>query len=1208
MRRRASVRRVTRVPARALVAALVGVALLPAAARAADPATTRADAPVRYGRDIRPLLSDRCFACHGADPSGRRADLRLDERELATADRGGYAALVPGDVEASEVWARLTSDDPDFVMPPPSANKRPLADHERAALARWIEDGATYESHWAFEAPRRPPPPDVRDTAWARNPIDTFVRAGLEQLGVEPSPDADGATWLRRVTLDLTGLPPTLAELDAYLAADDEAAAREAALDRLFGEEPFRTRLAERLATPWLDAARYADTIGIHTDNGRQLWPYRDWVLRALRDNMPYDAFVTEQLAGDLLPDASVAQRVATGFQRAHVITDEGGAIDEEYLVEYAVDRVNTAGTVFLGLTLGCARCHDHKYDPISQAEYYSLFAFFNNNDEPGLYSQQPDPDRAHEPFLEVPSAEQRAELDELDARVARLEARMAEPLPGEVEKRAAFVDDVARRTGVRWSRPQVLDARSTDPGVTLALQDDGALLAEGGMPANEDHVLELRSDQAGLRAVLLEALAVPGGESPGRAFHGNVVISEIVLAQRRPGEQAWRDVPLSWAWADHSQQNLDYEAQLVLDPTPTRGWAADGRDFPGPRTLVVLSEQPFGDAAGAELQLTIRYGSQYAQHSLGHLRVRVAALDDTAALPSSLGRWYRAGPFAVPAGEAIREWAYDQTFGPELAAAFDFDARFGDEQRAWAFDGALADGVVAPLGNTVGIQYAGRTIWSPDARDVEVALGSDDGLQVYLNGELLLEERVDRGAARDQVRTTLPLRAGANLLVLKVVNTGGPSAFAFDVRPAEGVLGGALANALLPADAVTPHAAEALTETWRRQVFDAYRELDDERTAAVAARGELAAAIPRSMVMSERDEVRETFVLSRGEYDKADPTRPVQRDVPAVLSPFPADAPRDRLGFARWLVAADNPLFARVAVNRVWELLFGAGLVRTGDDFGLQGAWPSHPELLDWLAVEFRESGWDLHGLLRLMVSSRTYAQSSAARPELSELDPDDLWLGRYPPRRLQAEAIRDLALFASGLLVERLGGPSVKPYQPDGLWREVAMTQSNTRTFVRDDGDGLWRRSLYTYWKRAVPPPALQTFDAPTRESCVVSRQSTSTPLQALVLWNDEQFVEAARQLAARTLAEPGGDVERLVALMRRCTARSPDAEERALMLAALGDFRARFRDDPDAAEALLGVGEAMGGDDLHAAEHAAWTLLANAVLNLHETITQD
>ncbi|MCB9914920.1 MAG: PSD1 domain-containing protein [Planctomycetes bacterium] len=1162
---------------------------------------------VRYGRDIRPILSDRCVQCHGPDPDTREAGLRLDTRAGALADLGGHAAIVPGDVEASELWQRIASEDPDDVMPPAHAKKRPLSADERAKLAAWIEQGAPYEEHWAFIAPEKHAPPAVRDAAWVRDELDAFVLARLEAEGLAPSPEADRATLLRRVFLDLTGLPPTLDELDAFLA-DARPDAYEREVERLFAEEPYRSRIAERLATPWLDAARYADTCGIHTDAGRQAWHWRDWVLAALRDDMPFDRFVTEQLAGDLLPEPTKDQLVATGFHRNQVTTDEGGAINEEYLVEYAADRVNTTGAVFLGLTVGCARCHDHKYDPLTMADYYGLMAFFNSVDQPGLYSQLPDPTRAHEPFTEVPTAEQSERLDAIATRLTEVEGLMAAPLPGEEASRAAFTDELWQAAGLDWHLPRVLAADSSDAHVDLVEQPDGSLLATGPMPAVEDYVVQLESDVADARLLLLEALVIsdehPG---PGRADHKNAVVSRVTLEQRPKGsDAAFTPVALRWAWADHTQRNQDYEAIHLLQDG-AMGWALDGHRKGGGRALMLLADEPFGDAAGSELRVVISFRSIYERHSLGRIRLRVSPLADTARLPVSYGRWYTAGDYRLVAGDE-RSALYDKAYGPEAVTAIDPGADLDGAGRKWTFEGRLVDGAVVTLADGVSANFVGREVWSPDARDLDVSLGSDDGLVVLLNGEVAFERRVDRGAAPDQDRATLHLRPGRNSLVLRVVNTGGPSGYYFSELPAEPILVEELPSLLLPQEAISPEQDGELLRSWRRRYFDDFRALDDEAVALRTERDALQAEVPRAMVMRELAMPRPQFVLKRGQYDAPDETRPVGRHTPGFLPPMPAGAPANRLGFAEWLVAPENPLFARVSVNRFWQTVFGRGLVATPGDFGLQGEWPTHPELLDTLSVEFRESGWDVHALMKRLVCSATYRQSSRVRPELAERDPENRLLARYPRRRLGAEELRDQALYVAGLLVEQLGGASVKPYQPEGLWREVAMPQSNTRTFERGRGDDLWRRSLYTYWKRAVPPPALLTFDAPTRESCVVQRQTTNTPLQALVLWNDEQHLEAARALAARLLARAGDDAARLTDLMRSLTARAPEPEELELFELALDGYRERYRADEAAAAALLATGETPRPMDVDAAELASWTLVASAAMNLHETLTID
>jgi len=1163
---------------------------------------------VRFGEHIRPILSNHCFECHGPDVSTRKADLRLDLREEAIADRGGYAAIVPGDVEGSELWLRITTDHGADRMPPVATNRRALTDEEKGRIRSWIESGAEYEEHWAWVPPERGTVPAVRDAAWGRSEVDDFVLAALERQGVRPSPPATPLELVRRLYLDVTGLPPTPEEIDRFLA-DSHANATEAyerEVDRLLGEEPYVSRFAEHWATSWLDASRYGDTSGIHMDAGRQIWLWRDWVMKSLRDNLPYDRFIVEQIAGDLLPEATTEQVIASGFNRNHVTTDEGGSIAAEALVEYAVDRVDTTSAVFLGLTAGCARCHDHKYDPISQEEYYQLFAFFNSVEEPGLYGQSPNPNRALEPFIEVPTEEQETSLEELAAQAKALQEEMESVPPEEAEERRAFTVTAKEEAGIAWTIPELIEARSTDARVTLEPQEDLSLIARGPHPEHEDYQLHLKTSAVGQRLLLIEALKDPArGSSVGRADHHNVVVSRITLGVRPAGSTGdFVDVPLRWAWADHSQSNLDYDITNAIRDDKTLGWAANGHQVAGQRMLCLLTELPFGEEGGTELMVGIEHQSVYARHSLARVRVRVSPITDAgiAALPPHLGRWHVAGPYK----SANRNVAYDDVHGPESLTAVTTEP-FA-EGRAFAFDGSLRDDAVVRLKGGIGSSYLGRTIFSPDARTLDVALGSDDGYRLFVNGEEIAGEKVDRGAALGQSQVAVPLKPGPNSLILKIVNTGGITAYAFEAKHAEGVLVGEIAAALMPLEALGPEQEKRFEAEYRRRVSPSYRAAEIALASVRESEGQVRDAIARTMVMKDLETPRDTFVLMRGQYDQPDKERKVEAAVPAVLGRLPEGAPRNRLGLAQWMVAPENPLVARVAVNRCWQMLFGTGLVRTAEDLGLQGEWPSHPELLDWLAVEFREGGWDWKGLIRSLLTSSTYRQQSRVRPELADLDPDNRLLGHFPRHRLTAEQIRDTALYTSGLLVEEFGGPSVKPYQPPGLWREVAMLASNTRIFERGEGEALWRRSLYTYWKRAAPPPSLLTLDAPTREACVIRRTTTNTPLQALVLWNDEQFVEAARILAERTLRDGATDAERITTLMRRCTGRVPGEEELALLGAALAEFRARYAAAPEDATALLAVGEAPMSPDFAAEELAAWTLLASAVLNLHETITQD
>jgi hypothetical protein len=1169
---------------------------------------------VRFSRDIRPLLSGHCFLCHGPDPSSRQADFRLDLREEAVRDRDGITAIVPGNLEESELWYRISTKDGSERMPPPESHNAALNKGEQALVGRWIEQGAPYEKHWAFEVPVRPEVPEV--SSGEAHPIDAFLGAKLLEVGLARRPDVAPELALRRLFLDLTGLPPTLEEVTEFqsrLESGPFAEVWSEQVRRIFAEEPYKSRYAERMTSPWLDQSRYADTIGIHTDNGRQIWPWRDWVLQAYRDNMPFDQFLTEQLAGDLLPDATVQQNVATGFLRNHVITDEGGAIPEEYLVEYAVDRVDTTSQVFLGLTVGCARCHDHKFDPIKQKEYYSLFAFFASNDEPGLYSQQPDSNRAFEPALEVPSGEQVVQRERLAQEVTAKEAALASPSSEEQKALALFQKSLPGELGLAWQAAPVAQATSQG-GATLTVTETNAVLASGENPDIDTHRLELLTEGLGLRMIQLDVL---GHESftngaPGRAGNGNAVLTAIrgrvtsVLNPELSHELQW-----SWVWTDFAQDNEDYSLLRALEHGPNKGWAIGGHNDPAEHVALLLTDDAFGYEGGSRVQLELQYNSPYADHSFGHVRVGLAALPDAGVerLPVTQGRWYQAGPFTLPSAEG----AYAQQFGPESVVELDLEQSFGaGTPIRWIYRSTFEDGKVHNLAAGTNVHFVAREIYSPSERVLNVSIGSDDGFAIYVNGQEVAAREVPRGCAPDQDQIALPLRPGRNSLVFKIINTGGGAGFYYKAKVGADRLAPELLPGVLNLSAHADGGAsfqKSIAHAWRLAESAEYRSGVAVLDGLRGAQNELEQAIPRTMVMRNRDMPREVFVLDRGEYDKADAERPVTPGVPAAfgsLVPEVAGAPASRLDLARWMVSRENPLVARVAVNRLWQLIFGTGLVSTSGDLGYQGSWPSHEHLLDWLAVEFMDSGWDVQHMLALMVTSATYRARSDAHESAQKIDPGNRWLSHFPRRRLDGERIRDLALHASGLLYESFGGAPVKPYQPQGLWTEVAMLASNTRNFEQAQGADLYRRSVYTYWKRACPPPSMMIFDAPTRESCVVQRSSTNTPLQALALWNDEQFLEAARVLAQRTLQEDFTDSERLQRMFLRCTGRLPDGEEAALLSGALDNALIRYGQAPEAAAGWLRAGVAPRPMNMEASRLAAWTMLANAMLNLHSTLT--
>ncbi len=831
---------------------------------AAAPATS-----IDYNRQIRPILSNNCFQCHGPDAETRQAGLRLDRPDESRLElESGNVAIVPSHPEKSELIARVTADDPAVRMPPADSNKQ-LSAAERELLRQWIAEGAEHSRHWAFEPVKRPAAPPVSNSNWPRGAIDQFILARLDRAALRPSAEADRATLIRRLTLDLTGLPPTVAEIDAFLL-DNRADAYERVVERLFASPHH----GERLALEWLDAARFADTHGYHIDSGRDMTRWRAWVIDAFNRNQPFDQFTIEQLAGDLLPDATPQQRIASGFHRNHMINFEGGAIPEEYHNAYIVDRVNTTATVWLGLTIGCAQCHDHKFDPITQREYYQLYAFFYNVPESGLDGSKGNA----RPLVELPSPEQEQQLAQLSAEIERLGQQLAGPLP-EV--------DAAQ---LAWE------------------QSTSATLSA---PANESLSPEVRA-----------ALAVP--------------------AEQRTAEQ---------------------QAQL--------------------------------------------------------------------------------------------------------------------------------------------------------------------------------------------------------------------------------------------------------RKHYREQVSPEIRQLNEQLTANKQKRTELHRQIPTAMVMEELPQPRETFVRMRGQYDKLGER--VSPSVPASLPPLPADAPGNRLGLARWLVDAENPLVARVIVNRYWQMFFGTGLVKTAEDFGSQGELPSHPELLDWLASEFVASGWDVRHLVRLIVTSATYRQSSQMLGDDWSHDPENRLLARGPRLRLQAEFIRDQALAVSGLLNRQIGGASVSPYQPPGLWEELASREDGAnwtaQTYTQSHGADLYRRTMYTYWKRTSPPPTLVTFDAPDRETCTVRRARTNTPLQALVLMNDPTYIEASRKLAERIMTEaPAGARARVAWAFRQVLGRQPTARQSQILAQLFAEQLAKYQSDRAAAEQLLAVGEAPRNSKLDAAELAAWSIASSVLLNLDETVTKE
>lgn len=1038
-------------------------------ASCASPA--RADETIGYNRQIRPILANNCFACHGPDSAARKADLRLDKRDVAI-DLG---AITPGKPHQSELIARITADDPETRMPPATTHKK-LTAEQKELLARWIARGAEYEPHWSYIAPKRPPLPAVKDRAWPRNPIDGFVLARLEAEGLEPAPEADRRTLARRVTLDLTGLPPEPADVEAFV--DDQAPdAYERYVDRLLTSSGW----GEHRARYWLDVARYADTHGIHFDNFREMWSYRDWVIKAFNRNMPFDQFTIEQLAGDLLPDRSLDQLVASGFNRCNMTTNEGGIIDEEYLVLYTRDRTETTSQVFLGMTSGCAVCHDHKFDPLTQREFYEMAAFFNNttqNAKDGNIKDTP-------PTVVVPKAEEREAWEalrgELSAAQQKIDARRAE----------------ARGDFDAW-------LATITPSAIKAKVDNAALVFHAPLGECSDNVLTL-AVRGEVRSVALKAAPVyDSGVISAKAF--------------KIGPETAVEVPSVG----------DFEKDQAF-------------------TCTAWVKVPRGDVTGAI----------------------VARMDD--------GSGYRGWDLWLdkgrPAAHIIHSWPDDAV---KVIAKKELDVD------KWHY---------------VTVTYNGQ--------------GNAKGVRIYIDGTRQ-DVEVAADKLKNSIRTSVPFKLAQRNASGRVDNLA-----LQDLRIYARVLTGDEVSALAsvtraaylvakPAEGRSTAEAEELYGWWLDKVDAAWAELAKAKRELKAREKAIKSRATIAHVMQEKSDPPTAYILDRGEYDKrGDEVKP---DTPEILPPFPDDLPRNRLGFAQWLLRPEHPLTARVTVNRFWQQIFGTGLVKTSGDLGVAGELPSHPKLLDWLAVEFRESGWDVKRFFRLMALSATYRQSAAITPEKLEQDVANRLLSRGPRFRMDAEMVRDYALAASGLLVDKPGGPSVRPYQPDGVWEAVAMTPSDTRNYKRDSGESLYRRSMYTFWKRAAPPASMDVFNAPSREICTSRRERTNTPLQALVTLNDPQFVEAARRLAERALGEGGdSDAARADFIARRLLARPLVDEERSVVTSSLASLLGYYRKHPDDAQKLIDTGESKPDEKLDAATLAGWTMLANQMMNLDEVLNK-
>lgn len=1024
-------------------------------------ASVARDVPL-FNRDIRPILSASCFPCHGPDDKHREADLRLDDKE-------GIAAAFSGRLTESKAWQRIISDDPDTRMPPIDSHLE-LKPHQITTLQAWIEAGAKWEGHWSFIPPVKPPRPPHSNPEWTVNAIDDFIMSRLDEAGLRPNQTADLERLLRRVTFDLTGLPPTIEEINAFLE-DARTGSRvyERVVDRLLASKHF----GERMALVWMDAARYGDSSVFHADGPRDMWPWRDWVINAYNANKPFDKFTVEQLAGDLIPDSTIEQKIATGFNRNNATTDEGGAIAEEFRVEYAVDRVKTTSMVWMGLSLECAQCHNHKYDPITMEDYYRFFAYFNQASDPGMQTRRGN----QTPIVDVFDPQRLSQAAILKQKLPMFEARRDER------------------------------GKAVEPEFLAWLEKESASV-EGKSFLPTGAVAHLTLDET------LVDLADPKRKLVTKG-----------KAQWSPGKFGKAFLCDARNWVDAGQLG-DFDQK---DAFSYGCWI-----------------KPKGNATGTPIA-RMNDGNGHRGYDIyctnGGVAVHIINTWPTNAIK-------------VNTKGKLKKDAWQHVFvtydGSSKAAGIKI--YFDGKPQEWTIEQDRLTGTIRA-----------RTPFQLGRR----SSGSGfNGLidEVYVFDRALSESDVQALAGADPIAPLLTMDS--------------------DDRSPEQM-------AVLRNFYLTNHDSQ-----WQ----DAAQQVRDLKSKIAEAEKPISTV----MVMQDVPQMRQTFILDRGQYASPNKDSPVNPGVLSALPPLPPEAPTNRLGLAQWLVQQDHPLTARVTVNRYWYMLFGTGLVKTLEDFGSQGEWPSHPALLDWLAVDFVESGWDIKRMLKQMVMSSTYRQSSRVTKELLDVDPENRLLARGPRFRLQGEFVRDNALAASGLLVKTIGGPSVKPYQPDGLWNEVSL--SGNVKFVRDKGEKLYRRSMYTYWKRSAPAPALTIFDAPTREKCSLRRSRTNTPLQALVTLNDVQFVEASRALAERALKQGGKTLDQQITYAYRLAAGvRPKSFIREILKQAYHEELRLFQADNDRATNLISAGESARDESLDPAVHAAMSIVTSMILNLDEVLTR-
>ncbi len=1125
---------------------------------------------VDFSSQIRPIISSKCFRCHGPDESSRKAKLRLDLRDEALKDRKGTRAIVPGDLDSSELVRRITTRDEDDVMPPPK-ERHPLTPLEIDLLKRWIRDGARYSQHWAFVKPERRPLPPVKKNSRPQNGIDCFVLEKLARNDLEPSPQANRYALIRRLSLDLTGLPPTPAEVEGFVN-DKRSDAYERLVDRSLDSPAY----GERWARVWLDVARYADSAGYGSDPLRlNIWPWRDWVINALNRNLPYERFTLEQIAGDLIPGATEEDQIATAFHRNTMTNTEGGTDDEEFRVAAVKDRANVTAQVWMGLTMGCAQCHSHKYDPITHREYYQFYAFFNQTED----NDQPD----ERPTLPLPTKEQREKMDKLKVEIAGLEKERVRITP-EFETELAEWER-AQAKGIDWIVLKPSAAKSYG-GAMLVVQPDESILASGNPPDTDSYSVKVRTDLTDLTAIRLELLpdaSLPKG-GPGRATEtGKAVLSEIQLAVRSPKTEQPR-------------------ARFIRV------------ELPGTQRVLSLAEiQVFGETeniarTGKASQSSVDANAG-AQLALDGITDGDFGVSSTTLTQAEDNPWWEVDLGAEMPLEEIAVWnRTDRGFGTRLTD-FKVVALDHDRKQIWEKSVGSAPSPVVrlrvPAEKAVTLQNASA---DSSAGDFDAAKAIDGNAGAN-NGWSFNDKTAQPHAASFEIEGK-PVEEPGSLLIFTLAQKHGAgetigrfrlsgTTQALPVRELPENIKGILATKPVERNdkqheelnnyfrAVAPSVAKIDTQLRRLR-----KDLDEVKPVALPVMRELAA-----------DKRRETHLLNKGNF--LAPGEPVEAGVPAAFPPLPSGAPTNRLGLAQWLVSRENPLTARVTVNRLWAQLFGTGIVETEEDFGTQGAMPTHRELLDWLAVEFMDNGWDMKAILKTMVMSATYQQSSRATPELLDKDPRNRWYARGPRRRLDAEMVRDQALALSGLLSRKIGGPSVYPAQPDGLWRAAF---NGERTWATSKGDDRYRRGLYTFWRRTVPYPSMATFDAPSRETCTVRRIPTNTPLQAFVTMNDPVYVEASQALGRRIVREGGNTVaDRMRYGLLLCLARPPQDEQVQTLVELYDKELARYRESEIDAKKLATepIGELPDG--LNAAEAAAWTSVANVLLNLDGVLTK-